>query len=74
VFEAPQAAGHVSVFVNYCLALHQVEMMEELIILFWEQMDRIRPESYVADNDYLNFVTMDKILFERVLRAAKSLG
>ena len=55
VFEVPQEHGHVSVFVNYCFALHQPEM-KDLAALFWQQIERIRPESYVADNDYLNFV------------------
>jgi hypothetical protein len=50
VFEDPQEQGHLSVFVNYCLALHRPEM-KELTTLFWQQISRIRPESYVADND-----------------------
>jgi len=58
--------------VNYCFALHQPEQ-KNLASLFWEQMDRIRPESYVADNDYLNFVTSNKTLFAGVLQAVKSL-
>jgi hypothetical protein len=72
IFVVPQEAGHVSVFVNYCFALHQPEQ-KNLASLFWEQMDRIRPESYVADNDYLNFVTSNKTLFAGVLQAVKSL-
>jgi hypothetical protein len=72
VFEVPRGPGHLSVFVNYCLALHQPEM-ENLVTLFWEQMDWVRPESYVADNDYLNFVTMNKALFGNVHDAVKTL-
>lgn len=73
VFEVPQEWGHVSVFVNYCLGLHQPEM-KDLATLFWEQIARIRPESYVADNDYLTVVSMDKILFASLREAVKALG
>jgi hypothetical protein len=73
VFEVPQEQGHVSVFVNYCFALHQPEM-KDLATLFWQQIARIRPESYVADNDYLNFVSMNKTLFASVRDAVKPLG
>jgi len=72
IFEAPQEQGHISVFVNYCFALHQPEM-KKLATLFWLQMARIRPESYVADNDYLSFVSMNKALFASVHGAVKAL-
>jgi hypothetical protein len=32
------------------------------------------PESYVADNDYLSFVSMNKALFAGVRDAAKAFG
>ena len=73
VFEAPHAQGHLNVFVNYCLALHRPET-QELAALFWQQILRIRPESYVADNDYLNFVSANKALFATVHAAIKTLG
>ena len=73
VFEVPQEQGHVSVFVNYCFALHQPEM-KDLATLFWQQMARIRPESYVADSDYLNFVSMNNTLFANVRDAVKALA
>jgi hypothetical protein len=72
VFEMPQEQGHVSVFVNYCFALHQPEM-RDLATLFWEQLARIRPESYVADNDYLTLVCGNKALFASVRDAVKTL-
>jgi hypothetical protein len=37
-------------------------------------MERIRPESYIADNDYLNFVSMNKALFAGVRDAVNALG
>jgi hypothetical protein len=73
VFEAPQPPRHVSVFVNYNFALHQPEM-KDLATLFWEQMAWIRPESYVADNSYLNFVSQNKAIFAAALAAVKALG
>lgn len=72
VFEVPQEQGHVSVFVNYCFALHQPEM-KDLAALFWQQIARIRPESYVANNDYLNFVSANRTLFASVRSAVKAL-
>ncbi len=71
VFEVPQEHGHVSVFVNYCFALHRPEM-KDLATLFWQQIARIRPESYVADNDYLNFVSGNKTLFASVRNAVQA--
>ena len=73
IFEVPRERGHLSVFVNYCFALHQPEM-ESIATLFWQQMDWVRPESYVADNAYLNFVSMNKALFSSVHDAVKGLG
>jgi hypothetical protein len=72
VFEVPQEQRHVSVLVNYCIALHQPGM-EDLATLLWQQIAWIRPESYVADNDYLNFVSMNKTLFAKVYEAVKAL-
>ncbi|HEV3197009.1 MAG TPA: hypothetical protein VGZ73_03855, partial [Bryobacteraceae bacterium] len=65
--------GSLSVLVNYCLTLHRPDM-KDLATLFWQQMEWIRPESYVADNDYLNFVSMNKALFASVRDAVKALG
>jgi hypothetical protein len=72
VFEVAQEQGHVSVFVNYGFALAPPDRTG-LTHLFWLQMERIRPESYVADNDYLTFVSANKTLFVSVLNAVKAL-
>jgi hypothetical protein len=74
IFEAPQEQGHVSDFVNYGFALHPPERAEKLALLFWPQIDRIRPESYVADNDYLTFGSANKDVFTNVLNAINALG
>ena len=74
IFEVPQEQGHLSVLVNYGFALHPPERATTSPDLFWPQMARIQPESYVANNDYLTFVTMNKALFARVCDAVKALG
>ena len=71
IFEVPQEQGHLSVLVNYGFALHPPERAGHLADVFWPQIARIRPESYVADNDYLTFVTMNGALFARVRDAVK---
>jgi hypothetical protein len=73
IFEVPQEHGHISVFVNYGFALYPPER-SRLSNLFWDQLVRIRPESYVGDNDYLSFVSMNKALFARVHDGVKALG
>lgn len=72
IFEVPQEEGHVSVLVNYGFALDPPERAK-LADLFWTQMARIRPESYVADNDFLTFVTMNEDLFATVRDAVQGL-
>lgn len=73
IFEVPQQEGNVSVFVNYCFALHNPEM-NSLISLFWQQMKWIRPESFVADSEYLTFVSANKSAFARAREAVEALG
>lgn len=69
IFEAQLQSGQVAVFVNYGgFALH-APMMQDLLDLFWPQLERISPESYIADGDVLNFVSRDKELFAAVLQA-----
>jgi hypothetical protein len=69
VFEAPNASGQICVFVNFLgFALHDPEI-QDLVSLFWNQLDRIRPESYVAHGSpYLTFASRDKDLFASVLQ------
>jgi hypothetical protein len=73
IFEVPRGKGHVSVFVNYCFGFHRPEL-KDLAALFWRQIAWIRPESYVADNDCLNFVSMNKNIFAKVRDAVKALS
>jgi len=75
IFEVPQESGHLSVFVNYGFALHPPERALTLLTrMFWEQITRVQPESYVADNDYLTFVSKNRALFASVRDGVKALG
>jgi hypothetical protein len=73
IFEVPQTEGNVSVFVNYCFVLNDPEM-RALISLFWQQMKWIRPESFVADSEYLTFVSANESVFARVRESVIALG
>lgn len=72
IFEAPQGKGHVNVVVNYNFAPHPPERAT-LAGLFWPQISWIHPESYVADNDYLTFATLNQVLFAKVLDTVKAI-
>ena len=65
--------GVPGVFVNCAFALHPPERAG-LADLFWPQIERIRPESYVADNDYLTFVSANKSLYASVLDSVKEIA
>lgn len=67
-FESHPTPGLIRVFVNYGdFAPHD---SGGFIDLFWEQLDQIQPQSYVADgNAFLTFVTRDKLLFDAVRKA-----
>lgn len=68
IFDPPIKPGELGVFVNYCFALHSGEM-ENLADLFWGQIERFQPESYIADNDCVTFVTRDESLFRALAEA-----
>jgi hypothetical protein len=69
VFDAPLRSGSVAVFVNFSgFSLHDPGMLP-LFDLFWTQLELIRPESFIADGDFLNFVSRDRELFAAVCAA-----
>ena len=68
IFDPAVKRGEVADFVNYAFALHPPER-SSLADLFWNQLDWIQPESYIADNDFLTFVTRDESLYDAVCRA-----
>jgi hypothetical protein len=74
VFEVPQEKGHVCVFVNFGGFSLDSREMEDLATLFWSQLDLLRPESYIADGDFFNFVSANRPLFASVRNALVELG
>ena len=58
---------------NYGFALHLSER-NSLADLFWNQLDWLLPETYIADNDHLTFVTRDESLFAAVCEALSRAG
>jgi hypothetical protein len=48
------------------------EMQQELLDLFWAQMQRVQPDTYIGDGDHFVFVTLDSPLFEKVLTAVRT--
>ena len=70
IFEVPHGPGHISDFVNFGFVFHRDED-DSLARLFWQRMERIRPESYLGDNEFLNFATINEILFAKVHDAVK---
>jgi hypothetical protein len=68
IFESSLSPGRVWTFVNYDagFALHNPEMAD-LTRLFWQQLDWIRPESFIADSSaFLTFVSRNDDLFVAV--------
>jgi hypothetical protein len=73
IFESPMAQGEVWQFVNFNLGLHRTEM-DSLAKLFWEQIEKIHPQVYIADSDYhLTIVSNVKPRFTAVQKAVKAL-
>ena len=69
IFDSPMTQGEVWPFVNFNLGIHKVEM-DSLAKLFWEQIEMIRPQVYIADSDFhLTIVSNVKSLFEAVQKA-----
>ena len=73
VFETRLGAGEIYPFVNFGgFAFHCPED-EDLVSLFWQQFDCIRPETYIGDGDYLTVVSADKRHFDTLLQALSDL-
>lgn len=69
VFEAHLEPRRVWVFVNYP-AFRVDDLDPSLTDLFWQQLEWVQPESYVADGaSCLTVVSSDKALFARAHRA-----
>jgi hypothetical protein len=67
VFDQPIEAGEMEAFVNWVwFRLNQPDWCTDR---FWEQMERLRPESYLSDGAVLTLVTRNRDLFASVLAA-----
>ena len=73
IFESAIKQGEVWRFVNFNLGLHKTEM-DSLATLFWEQLETIHPQVYIADSDYyLTIVSSVKPLIGAARNAIKTL-
>lgn len=70
VFTQPVRMEACEVFINYSGFRLQDDAsdqaMHELLERFWQQLQRLAPESYLAEGANLIFVTRNTSLFERV--------
>ena len=74
IFESPPEAGEIYRFVNFIgFSLAYDDDDDAIGKLFWPQVDRIQPESYIADGSVeLSFATRNKELFQSICAALKS--
>ena len=71
IFDCSVSPQHVEVFVNFYGFAIDAPEFQELVSRFWQQLEWIRPITYVAEGDFgfLTFVTADNILFTAVCKA-----
>ena len=72
IFESEMKQGQVHAFVNFDFGFHDPEYAD-LARMFWQQLRWMKAESYLAENDYLIFVTANPELFARVYEALRQL-
>ena len=65
IFESEMQPGRVHTFVNFDFGFHDPEYAE-LPRMFWQQLGWMKAESYLAENDYLIFVTANAKAFASV--------
>jgi hypothetical protein len=67
IFDFPVTPRHVEAFVNFGFVMDAPEM-QDLVSRFWQQLEWMSPEAYIAESDYgfLTFVTGNKKLFAAV--------
>lgn len=70
IFESEMQQGQVHAFVNFDFGFHDPKCAD-LAHMFWQQLDWMKAESYLAENDYLIFVTSNTELFGRVYEALR---
>lgn len=70
IFESEMQQGQVHTFVNFDFGFHDPEY-SDLAQMFWRQLGWMKAESYLAENDYLIFVTANSEVFARVHEALR---
>lgn len=70
IFESEMQQGQVHAFVNFDFGFHDPEYAD-LSHMFWQQLDWMKAESYLAENDYLIFVTANPKVFAPVYEALR---
>jgi hypothetical protein len=70
IFESEMQQGQVHTFVNFDFGFHDPEYAD-LAHMFWRQLGWMKAESYLAQNDYLIFVTANARVFAPVYEALR---
>jgi hypothetical protein len=70
LFGSEMQQGQVHAFVNFDFGFHDPEYAD-LAHMFWQQLGWMKAESYLAQNDYLIFVTADPKVFAMVYEALR---
>ena len=73
IFESEMQQGQVVTFVNFDFGFHDPEYAD-LARMFWQQLGWMKAESYLAENDYLIFVTAKPEVFARVYEALRQVS
>lgn len=74
IFAEPISDEEVCVFVNFNMGLHRADH-EGLTNLFWHQLARLRPQTYIAESDYhLTLVSSDEEIFAVAHQALRELN
>lgn len=70
IFDYQMARPDVFRLISFCSFAFTNPAIQPIVDLFWQQLDWIKPESYVGDgNQVLVFVSSDPQLFESVYQA-----
>ena len=72
IFESEMKQGQVHAFVNFDFGFHDPGYAD-LSQMFWQQLGWMKAESYLAENDYLIFVTANPKVFAPVYEALRQL-
>ncbi len=70
IFESEMKQGRVHAFVNFDFGFHDPKYAD-LSQMFWQQLGWMKAEAYLAENDYLIFVTANPKVFANVYDALR---